>query len=289
MKEIKRRQFLHHTALASAALLTAGIPAGKNKNMKNTAIKFRLLRHATLLVEVNGRKILVDPMLSKKNEMEPVQNAANTTRIPMVDLPLNENELAQLLNEVDAVLVTHLHRDHWDVAAQQQISKGKLLICQPGDEIKIREQGFTNVQVVEKSWVWNDIKIHRTRGQHGTGEIGKLMGTVSGFVIEYQDQRIYIAGDTIWCDDVKEAITNHQPTHIIVNGGGAQFLKGDPITMTTDDVVALAQFTKAKITVVHLESINHCYQRRPDFNEVIKKNNLTGRINIPADGEWTNT
>ncbi|MGE5106379.1 MAG: MBL fold metallo-hydrolase [Sphingobacteriales bacterium] len=287
MDKITRRQFMQNSGLASAALITSSMPAVKMLSTKNSSIKFRLLRHATLLIEIGGKKILVDPMLSQKEAMDPVQNAGNSNRIPLVDLPIGEEELNKLLNETDAILITHTHRDHWDVAAQQQISKDKLIICQPADEIKIKEEGFTSVQVIDKSWTWKGVQIYRTNGQHGTGEIGKLMGTVSGYVLVYKSDRLYIAGDTIWCSDVQEAVTTHQSTHIIVNGGGAQFLKGGPITMTTDDVVKLSQFTKIKITVVHLETINHCLQRRSDFKEAITKNNLQSRVGIPADGEWT--
>src|SRR4030095_6299098 len=36
--------------------------------------KIRLIRHATLIIEINGKKILVDPMLSNKDGLDPVQN-----------------------------------------------------------------------------------------------------------------------------------------------------------------------------------------------------------------------
>lgn len=249
-------------------------------------IRFRLLRHATLLVEVGGKKILVDPMLSKKEALDPILNAPNNSRIPMVDLPVSEAELSKILMETDAVLVTHTHRDHWDIAAQQQIPKDKLIICQPADELKLKEQGFTNVQTVPDTWYWNDIIIHRTSGQHGTGEVGKRMGTVSGFVIEFKQEKLYIAGDTIWCTEVENAIHLYQPSHIIANGGGAQFIQGDPITMTTDDVLKLSGVTNAKISVVHLETINHCLQKRKDFRELIQKNNLDKQVQVPDDGDW---
>jgi L-ascorbate metabolism protein UlaG (beta-lactamase superfamily) len=228
----------------------------------------------------------VDPMLSNKGALDPVQNAANTNRIPLVDLPFDASELQKLLQQADAILVTHTHRDHWDIAAQQLIDKDKLIICQPEDEATVKSQGFNNVHPIESSWEWNAIHITRTSGQHGAGEIGKKMGTVSGYILEYNKERLYIAGDTIWCNDVETAITTHHPTHIVINGGGAQFLQGDPITMTTADMVKLAQFINVPVSVVHLESVNHCYQRRADFREAISNNNLTHRINIPNDGEW---
>ncbi|HEY0608197.1 MAG TPA: MBL fold metallo-hydrolase, partial [Chitinophaga sp.] len=90
------------------------------------SFKIRLLRHSTLLLEINGKRILVDPMLSKKEALDPVPNAANSDRIPLVDLPVDDHELETLLQNIDAVLVTHTHRDHWDVAAQQLIPKDKL-------------------------------------------------------------------------------------------------------------------------------------------------------------------
>jgi len=253
-----------------------------------STITIRLLRHATLLLTINNQRILVDPMLSKRAAMDPVPMAANEDRIPLVDLPVSATELTTLLNDIDAVIVTHTHRDHWDPAAQEQIAKDKIIFCQPIDEALIQSQGFTRVQPIESNFIWNDISIHRTNGQHGTGEIGQKMGTVSGFVFTYGEQRLYIAGDTIWCSDVEDAITTHLPTHIIVNGGGAQFVQGDPITMTINDVLAVAQFTEAPIQVVHLETVNHCYQRRPDFKAAIEANNLQAQISVPDDGaSWS--
>lgn len=250
------------------------------------SFKVQLLRHATLLLEINGRRMLVDPMLSKKEALDPVPNGPNNDRNPLVDLPINDNELEALLHNTDVVLVTHTHPDHWDIAAQQKIPSDTTIVCQPADETLIKGQGFLNVKKVEPELHWEDIVIHRTSGQHGTGEIGKLMGTVSGFVLVHGKHRLYIAGDTIWCKDVEDAITTHQPTHIIVNGGGAQFVQGDPITMTIQDVLDLAKFTKAPIAVVHLETVNHCLQKRPDFKKAIADNALSNRIAVPKDGGW---
>jgi L-ascorbate metabolism protein UlaG (beta-lactamase superfamily) len=286
MKKLSRRLFLQQAGLVSGTVLAPSLVALGAESKSAASVQFRLLRHATLLLEINNRKILVDPMLAKKETMDPVGNAGNTFRIPMVDLPVNDDELKDLLKTIDAVFITHTHRDHWDAAAQQLINKQTPVFCQPADEEKILKQGFTHVTAIQDDLLWNSISIHRTKGQHGTGETGKLMGTVSGFVFSYSDQTVYIAGDTIWCNDVKEAIEKYSPTHIIVNGGGAKFLTSDPITMTTEDVLTVSKNTKATISVVHLETINHCLQKRSAFTEMVAANQLMGRIHIPLDGEW---
>jgi L-ascorbate metabolism protein UlaG (beta-lactamase superfamily) len=284
--KINRREFMKYAAYASAAGIVPLLPLTSTFT-KYPVMRFRLLRHATLLLEIAGKKILVDPMLSKKDALDPVKNAANSIRIPMVDMPIDETALNELLKGIDLVLVTHTHRDHWDVAAQQMIAKDKLIICQASDETIIKGQGFTNVQPIGKSFTWNGMLFYRTNGQHGTGETAKAMGKVSGYVVEYGKQRLYIAGDTIWCSDVEEAINEYHPDHIIVNGGGAQFIEGGPITITTDDLVQLSEFSPARISVVHLDTVNHCIQRRSDFRKVTATNHLGDRIFIPEDGNWS--
>ncbi len=245
-----------------------------------------LLRHATLLVELDGKKLLVDPMLSPKEAMEPVQNASNQLRIPMAPLPLPDKELPKLIASVEAVLVTHTHRDHWDEAAQQLIPKSKLLFCQPEDEEKLRQQGFTQVTAVVESYTWGRTTIRRTGGQHGTGEIGKKMGPVSGFVLGSEEHRLYIAGDTIWCTEVQQALARYKPNVVVVNAGAAQFLQGDPITMTTEDVqqVILAA-PAAKVVAVHMDTVNHCHLTRSELRNYLTEKKLADRCLVPADGE----
>jgi hypothetical protein len=48
---------------------------------------------------------------------------------------------------------------------------------------------------------------------------------VSGFVVD----GVYVAGDTIWCEEVREALEMHRPRAVVVNASGARFLEGDPI------------------------------------------------------------
>ena len=54
------------------------------------------------------------------------------------------------------------------------------------------------------------------------------MGAVSGFVFSRDKESIYLAGDTIWCEDVEKALLNFKPAITILNAGGARFLTGDP-------------------------------------------------------------
>ncbi len=281
---MKRRTFLQQSSLALMALATQPLYAVPRKK---ASFRFQLWRHATLFIEVNKLNILVDPMLSAKEAMNPIQNAGNSFRIPMVDLPFNEEALKKKLMTVNAILLTHLHADHWDAKARELLNKEMPIICQPTDIERLKQQGFTELIPLAEHMEWKGIGITRTGGQHGTGEIGKRMGPVSGYVIAHKKQSLYIAGDTIWCEDVKKAIDRYQPDHIIINGGGARFLQGDAITMTGKDLLEVSKVTKASISVVHLETINHCLEKRKDFREIIEQNQLQKQVIIPDDGSWS--
>ncbi len=248
----------------------------------------RLLRHATLVLKFNNQNLLVDPMLSAARAMDPVQNAGNQNRIPLVDLPLSDAELAQLLAQIDAVLVTHIHRDHWDAWARELLPKDKPIICQAGDEVAIREAGFTAVDPVTDELDRRGIQIRRTEGHHGTGEIGEKMGRVSGFVLRARGEPvIYIAGDTIWCPEVRQALCTFQPEVTVVNAGAAQFLTGGPITMTPADVIEVSRARPdGRVVAVHMEAVNHCGLTREQLRRALREAAIADeRVLIPDDGE----
>lgn len=247
--------------------------------------KIRLLRHATLIIEINNKKLLIDPMLSEKGSLEPVQNCGNEIRFPMVDLPFDRLELNGILDNIDAIVISHLHRDHWDIAAQTLIDKTKTIFCQPNDAETIMTQGFKNIHPIDSKIEWNGITIYRTKGQHGEGEIGQKMGQVSGFVFALGEQSIYLAGDTIWCHDVSDALSTYKPKVTILNAGGARFLTGGPITMTPNDVAKVYNYCKStKIIAVHMNTVNHCFDKRSDLKSFLAEKQIPSVL-IPEDGE----
>jgi L-ascorbate metabolism protein UlaG (beta-lactamase superfamily) len=233
-------------------------------------MRLTLVRHATLLLDFEGRRVLVDPMLDEAGARPPVENSPNPRRNPLVPLPLPPEEV---VGELDAVVVTHLHSDHFDDAAARLLPRNVPVFCQPEDESSLAALGLLARPVVERL-DWDGLAVSRTGGRHGTGETAELLGPVSGFVLG----ELYIAGDTIWCAEVEEAIAAHRPRVAVVNGGGARFLEGEPIVMTTDDVREVAARVPT-VVVVHLEAINHCLETRADVRAALPQ------ALVPEDGE----
>src|SRR3954453_11251477 len=123
-----------------------------------------LVRNATLLLRAAGLRILVDPQLDPRGARTAVPNTPNTRPNPLVEPP---EPAEALVDGLDAVLVTHLHEDHFDDTARRLLPKDVPVLCQPPDADALRADGFTDVRPVEAEASLGDLRIARTAGQHG--------------------------------------------------------------------------------------------------------------------------
>jgi L-ascorbate metabolism protein UlaG (beta-lactamase superfamily) len=244
------------------------------------------IRNATIVVEYAGKKFLIDPMLSEKGTYPPFPSLKqNNSNNPLVSLPISINNI---IHNVDAVIVTHLHYDHWDDAAKEALPKDiKLFSQNEEDAAEIRNAGFQNVEVLKEDTVFDGIQLIKTKGEHGRGEVLKIAGLVCGVVFKHTTEKtLYIAGDTVWNKYVQEAIETHKPEIIVVNGGDNQLTEGGSLVMGKDDIYEVYNAaTNAKIISVHMEAVNHWTLSREELRSFIKEKGISSNVLVPEDGE----
>jgi L-ascorbate metabolism protein UlaG (beta-lactamase superfamily) len=252
-------------------------------------MKFQQLRNATILIEYAGTKFLVDPMLAEKGAFPGFEGTPNShIANPLVHLPIPMDEIL----DVDAVIVTHIHPDHWDEAAIKLVPKDMLIFAQnENDAAQIKEQGFKNVRALEEKTVFEDITLIKTPGRHG-GEktiekYAELLGLVSGVIFKHPNEKtVYIAGDTVWYEGVEENLKKYEPDVVILNSGDAQVLGYEPIIMDKKDVYEVYKAApKATIIASHMESVNHAMLSRKELREFLSEKGMTQRVLVPEDGE----
>jgi L-ascorbate metabolism protein UlaG (beta-lactamase superfamily) len=251
-------------------------------------MKLQLIRNATLLLDYANHHILIDPYFAAKQSWPSYVGQGDAVN-PMVELPLSPE---RILEGVELVIVSHLHSDHFDPAAQELLPKTLPLRCQPGNDEHIRSKGFLDVTVVEDTLDWQGIRVTRTEGHHGSGEVEGIMGMVSGFVFQAAGEpTIYWAGDTILCDEIRAAITRYQPDVIVTHSCGAtwpdsanqrQLIVMD--AQQTIDVCALAP--SSTVVAVHMDTLDHATVSRSQLRAAAQQAHLDeSRLRIPLDGE----
>ncbi|ETB72870.1 MBL fold metallo-hydrolase [Bacillus paralicheniformis] len=244
------------------------------------------IRNATLIVEYAGKKFLIDPMLAEKGAYPPFPNAPRQDQNnPLVELPTSVDNI---INKIDAVIVTHLHYDHWDEAAKEVLPKDiKLFSQNEEDATEIRNAGFKNVEVLTKDTVFEGIHLIKTKGEHGRGEVLKLAGLVCGVVFKHESEKtLYVAGDTVWYEGVQEEIDTHQPEIIVVNGGDNQFYEGGSLIMGKEDIYETHKAApNAKIIVSHMEAVNHWGLSKEELKSFIHEKGISSHVLVPEDGE----
>ncbi|WP_099355397.1 MBL fold metallo-hydrolase [Fredinandcohnia onubensis] len=244
------------------------------------------IRNATLVIEYAGKTFLVDPMLAEKGTYPPFPNSPRQDQNnPLVSLPIS---IDKIIKDIDAVIVTHLHLDHWDEAAIQALPKEIQIFSQnEEDATEIRKAGFENVEVLQENTVFEDIQLIKTKGEHGRGEILKLAGHVCGVVFKHQTEKtLYVAGDTVWYDAVQEVIYTHKPEVIVVNAGDNQFNEGGSLVMGKADVHEVHKAAPhAKIISVHMEAVNHWALSREELKSFAKEKGMASNVLVPNDGE----
>lgn len=252
-------------------------------------MKIQLLRHATTIVEFAGKKILIDPVLSPAGVKNPIptKRSGKGLRNPLVDIPIEKTELERLINSVDAILVTHLHSDHFDDFSGELLPKNKPVICQPEDMQVFKKMGFSHIYPIKDTLDWEGINIIRTKCNHGGIYWRRKMGIGSGYVLKaVAEKTLYITGDTIWCTYVNDTIKKHNPETIIIYAGAAQFPLGRSITMNENDIKKVCQASKdSQKIIIHMEAINHCLLKRSDLREFLNTENIVSNIYVPNDGE----
>ena len=253
-------------------------------------MQFKQIRNATLNIEYGGKTFLIDPMLDDKGAVPGYPATVNShLSNPLVGLPLPIDDII----DVDAVIVTHTHPDHWDETARKRIPKDKLLFTQNGyDEWQIQLHGFHNTRVLEERNDYDGITLVKTPGQHGRGEVleglpGEILGNVCGIVFQHPDEKtLYVAGDTVWYDGVRDVIDRYNPDVIVLNSADARLLPNEPIIMGTEDVYEVYQAAgNATIIASHMDAVNPGTLSRRELRAFLDEKGMTDRVRVPEDGE----
>ncbi|OOF40285.1 hypothetical protein BKK49_06415 [Rodentibacter rarus] len=258
----------------------------------NAEISYQHIRNATAKIEMAGSTFLIDPYLAPKGTYAGFEGTINSEkRNPLIEMA---EPVDQILKGVDAVIVTHTHPDHWDEYAQKVLPKTLPIFVQnAGDAQIIRSQGFKDVRVVGKNTEFNQVKLSKTGGQHGTDQmyaipqLAEFAGEAMGVIMQAKGEKtLYIVGDTIWNYVVDHTLNHYNPEIIVMNTGYAQLqgFSGSLIMGKADVAKARQVAPKSDIITVHMDAVNHASVTSDEMRKFVKENKLN-KVAVPKESE----
>lgn len=251
-------------------------------------MRLTLLRNATLVLDVGGVRLLVDPMLSAARRLPPLAVLRQSPRRnPLVDLPANS---AGLLSDVHACLISHFrygHFDHLDGPGRAFLrARGIPVYCQQRDVSPLAAAGLRAIGIGEAPTRFFSGSIRTVAALHGRGMVGRMMGCGVGFVIRFPGEpSLYLSGDTVLSPAVTETLEREKPMVAVVHAGGAQLDVGEPILMPIPEVRRFAELAPRDVVAIHLEALNHCPSTRTQIRELAQHPRVGRRLHVPDDGE----
>jgi L-ascorbate metabolism protein UlaG (beta-lactamase superfamily) len=158
------------------------------------------LGHATVLIELDGVRLLTDPLLR--------DHVAHLRRqVPPPD--------PATYADIDAVLISHLHHDHLDLASLRLLGLEIPLIVPAGAGELLRRDGFndvTELRVDETTRVGALVVTAveaRHDGRRRPGPRGQRAETL-GYLVNGR-RRVYFAGDTELFEGMSSVASPHDP------------------------------------------------------------------------------
>lgn len=212
--------------------------------------KFVWFGHSTFLIEIQGKRILIDPMLSDVPAPHPwLGRKRFTDGIPMAieDIP-----------SIDAVIFSHDHYDHLDYETIQEIKgRVKRYFTPLGLGTHLQSWGIDKKNIVELDWweetQFEDLKLVATPARHFSGRgLSDSMKTLwASWVIQSENENIFFSGDSGYDTHFKKIGKTYGPFDLALMECGQynDDLPDSPIHMYPEQTAQAAIDVKAKYTM----------------------------------------
>lgn len=176
--------------------LPAADPLDAWRRPPGSGLRATWLGHSTVLIEIDGRRVLTDPVWGARASPS---RLAGPKRFQPVPVPL------RALPPIDLVLVSHDHYDHLDYPTIRALARQDVpFVTSLGVGAHLEAWGVPAERIVELDW-WEsyalpgaDLRVHATPSQHFSGRGLKDRNATlwSSLVVESARHRVFFSGDT---------------------------------------------------------------------------------------------
>ena len=243
---------------------------------------------ATTLVEYGGLTVLTDPNFLHKGDYAYLGKGLVSKRLTEPAMQIAD------LPRLDAVVLSHLHGDHFDRVAREGLAKDVPILTTPASARKLRQWGFAKAVGLETwesyeltSTAGDVLKVTATPGRHARGPLQALLPPVMGSVWEWSPTTaaplsMYVTGDTLVVDDLREIPRRHPSLDLgLWHLGGTRIpgILGLGLMVTMDGRAGaeLLQVVHPRVTVpIHYDDYGVFTSPLQDFLDEVQRRGLSG-------------
>jgi L-ascorbate metabolism protein UlaG (beta-lactamase superfamily) len=214
---------------------------------------------ATTLLRLGTFTVLTDPNFLHRGQRAYLGYGLWSKR--RTDPALELDDLPRL----DAVVLSHLHGDHFDREARRGLSPHVPIVTTEHARRKLRRRGFRGVEGL-RTWSWSEwpreqqwLRITAVPAQHGPRGVHRLLPPTMGSVIDFEENgqrrlRIYITGDTLYRPSLAEIGTRFPDIDVMLIHLGGTRIGGVLLTMNGKQGAALADLIRpARTLPIHYD------------------------------------
>jgi L-ascorbate metabolism protein UlaG (beta-lactamase superfamily) len=248
--------------------------------------------NATTLISAGGITVLTDPNFLHQGQRAYLGYGLVSKRLQPPALSIAE------LPPVDAIVLSHMHGDHWDRVAQRGLDHALPVVTNAHAAKRLVRRGFHEATALD-TWDAHQITKGATTltitalpGRHAPGWTRRLLPPVMGSMLEFgttdsaHRRRLYISGDTLMIDELKEIPLRFTAIEAgILHLGGTRLPAGARLpfglTVTMDDrqgADAVGVLGLPKVIPVHFDDYGVFASPLRNFKDEMKRRNLGERI-----------
>ncbi|MFJ8689677.1 MBL fold metallo-hydrolase [Micromonospora wenchangensis] len=176
--------------------------------------------HATVLIEIEGRRVLLDPLWSDRGSPVPGVGPKRLHPMPvaLADLP-----------RLDAIVISHDHYDHLDMPTVRALNRTQdaMFVVPLGVGAHLERWGVPAARIVELDWEESaevgGLTLTATESRHFSGRafVGSNATLWSSWVIAGRHGRVYYTGDSGYFDGYADIGERHGPFDVTLMQIGA--------------------------------------------------------------------
>lgn len=196
---------------------------------------------ATTLLRLGPFTLLTDPNFLHRGQRAYLGKGLWSRRLTEPAVQVDQ------LPPYDAVVLSHLHGDHFDRVARRDLPRSKPVVTTPAAARRLGHWGFDarpletwSAETLSKDG--DTLRIEAVPAIHARGLMGALLPPVMGSVLEHRQQgrvtrRVFVSGDTLTGEHVDEIARRHPEIDVaVVHLGGTRVLF-HTVTMDADQGV----------------------------------------------------